>query len=90
MRSEQKSSNFLYFIIQRYSDKRRNHNALGSNCNRRMGIFSTGFIRASKKRNLKLKQRKDDYVNALISFKKKQGGRRRSVVRRTSGYDGDD
>lgn len=70
---EQKAATSCISIIQRYSSKEKIVAALAPIVTEEWGHFRL-VLAELEKRNLKLgKQRKDDYVNALIHFRK-QGG----------------
>src|SRR5687768_14424044 len=70
---EQKAATSCISIIQRYSDKERIVEALSPIVTEEWGHFRL-VLAELKKRGLKLgKQRKDEYVNALLSFEIKGG-----------------
>lgn len=70
---EQKAATMCISLIQRYSDKEKLVNELAPLVTEEWGHFRL-VIGELKKRNLKLgKQRKDEYVNKLLVFQKKDG-----------------
>jgi len=70
---EQKAATSFISLIQRYSDKENIVTALSPVVTEEWGHFRL-VLAELKKRNLPLgKQRKDEYVNQLISFQKKGG-----------------
>ena len=70
---EQKAATSCISIIQRYSDKEKIVNELSPIVTEEWGHFRL-VLAEMQKRKLKLgRQRKDEYVNALIDFQKKGG-----------------
>jgi tRNA 2-(methylsulfanyl)-N6-isopentenyladenosine37 hydroxylase len=70
---EQKAANSCISLIQRYNDKEKLVNELSPIVTEEWGHFRS-VLAELQKRNLKLgKQRKDEYVNALLSFQVKGG-----------------
>lgn len=70
---EQKAATSCISIIQRYNEKEKIVEALSPIVTEEWGHFRM-VLAEMKKRNLKLgRQRKDEYVNALIQFEKKGG-----------------
>lgn len=70
---EQKAATSCISIIQRYSDKETLVSELAPIVTEEWGHFRL-VLAELQKRNLKLgKQRKDEYVNALLQFEKKGG-----------------
>jgi tRNA-(ms[2]io[6]A)-hydroxylase len=70
---EQKAATSCISIIQRYSDREKIVQELAPIVTEEWGHFRM-VMTEMQKRNLKLgKQRKDDYVNALLQFEKKGG-----------------
>lgn len=70
---EQKAATSCISLIQRYSDKQKLVEELAPIVTEEWGHFRL-VLAELKKRNLQLgKQRKDEYVNALLSFQKKDG-----------------
>jgi tRNA-(ms[2]io[6]A)-hydroxylase len=70
---EQKAAISCISLIQRYSDKERIVNELSPIVTEEWGHFRL-VLEELQKRNLSLgKQRKDEYVNALLAFTKKGG-----------------
>ncbi len=70
---EQKAANSCISLIQRYSDKEKLVNELSPIVTEEWGHFRL-VLAELEKRNLKLgKQRKDEYVNALLEFQQKGG-----------------
>ncbi|HEX8277750.1 MAG TPA: tRNA-(ms[2]io[6]A)-hydroxylase [Segetibacter sp.] len=71
---EQKAATSCISLIQRYSDKEKLVSELSPIVTEEWGHFRL-VLAELRKRNLKLgKQRKDEYVNRLMSFQKKDGG----------------
>jgi tRNA 2-(methylsulfanyl)-N6-isopentenyladenosine37 hydroxylase len=70
---EQKAANSCISLIQRYSDKEKLVNELSPIVSEEWGHFRL-VLSELQKRKLKLgKQRKDEYVNALLDFQVKGG-----------------
>lgn len=70
---EQKAANTCISLIQRYSDREKLVEELTPIVTEEWGHFRL-VLAEIQKRNLKLgKQRKDEYVNALMEFQKKGG-----------------
>ncbi len=70
---EQKAANTCISLIQRYSDREKLVEELSPIVTEEWGHFRL-VLAEIQKRGLKLgKQRKDEYVNALIEFQKKGG-----------------
>src|SRR3954451_14015008 len=70
---EQKAATSCISLIQRYSEKERLVTDLAPIVTEEWGHFRL-VLAELKKRNLKLgKQRKDEYVNRLMAFQKKDG-----------------
>jgi len=70
---EQKAATTCISLIQRYSDKEKMVSELSPIVTEEWGHFRL-VLAELQKRNLKLgKQRKDDYVNALLLFQRKGG-----------------
>lgn len=70
---EQKAATSCISLIQRYSDKEKLVSELAPIVTEEWGHFRM-VLAELKKRNLKLgKQRKDEYVNKLMTFQKKDG-----------------
>jgi tRNA 2-(methylsulfanyl)-N6-isopentenyladenosine37 hydroxylase len=70
---EQKAATSCISIIQKYSDKEKIVEALSPIVTEEWGHFRM-VLAEIQKRKLRLgKQRKDDYVNALLKFEKKGG-----------------
>jgi tRNA 2-(methylsulfanyl)-N6-isopentenyladenosine37 hydroxylase len=70
---EQKAATTCISLIQRYSDKEKLVNDLSPIVTEEWGHFRL-VLAELEKRNLKLgKQRKDEYVNALLEFQQKGG-----------------
>jgi tRNA-(ms[2]io[6]A)-hydroxylase len=70
---EQKAATSCISLIQRYSDKEKLVAELAPIVTEEWGHFRL-VLAELKKRNLKLgRQRKDDYVNKLMAFQKKDG-----------------
>src|ERR1700733_5997274 len=70
---EQKAANSCISLIQKYNDKDELVNELSPIVTEEWGHFRL-VLAELRKRNLKLgKQRKDEYVNQLLSFQKKGG-----------------
>ncbi|MCW3115204.1 MAG: tRNA-(ms[2]io[6]A)-hydroxylase [Segetibacter sp.] len=70
---EQKAATSCISLIQRYSDKEKLVTELAPIVTEEWGHFRL-VLAELKKRNLKLgKQRKDEYVNKLMTFQKKDG-----------------
>lgn len=70
---EQKAANTCISLIQRYSDREKLVEELSPIVTEEWGHFRL-VLAEIQKRNLKLgKQRKDEYVNALMEFQKKGG-----------------
>lgn len=70
---EQKAATTCISLIQRYSDKQKLVDELAPIVTEEWGHFRLVLAELNK-RKLKLgKQRKDQYVNALMSFQKKDG-----------------
>jgi tRNA-(ms[2]io[6]A)-hydroxylase len=71
---EQKAATSCITLIQRYSDKEKLVNDLSPIVTEEWGHFRL-VLAELEKRNLKLgRQRKDEYVNALLEFQQKGGG----------------
>ncbi|HMK26789.1 MAG TPA: tRNA-(ms[2]io[6]A)-hydroxylase [Chitinophagaceae bacterium] len=72
---EQKAATSCITLIQRYSDKEKLVNDLSPIVTEEWGHFRL-VLAELEKRNLKLgRQRKDEYVNALLEFQQKGGDR---------------
>ena len=70
---EQKAANSCISLIQKYNDKDELVNELSPVVTEEWGHFRM-VLSELRKRNLKLgKQRKDEYVNKLLGFQKKDG-----------------
>jgi tRNA 2-(methylsulfanyl)-N6-isopentenyladenosine37 hydroxylase len=70
---EQKAANSCISLIQRYNDKEKLVNELSPIVTEEWGHFRS-VLAELQKRNLKLgKQRKDEYVNALLDFQVRGG-----------------
>ena len=70
---EQKAANTCISLIQRYSDREKLVEELSPIVTEEWGHFRLVLAEINK-RNLKLgKQRKDEYVNALLLFQRKGG-----------------
>lgn len=70
---EQKAANTCISLIQRYSDRKKLVEELSPIVTEEWGHFRLVLAEINK-RNLKLgKQRKDEYVNALMDFQRKGG-----------------
>ncbi len=79
---EQKAATSCISIIQRYPDKLDIVRELAPIVTEEWGHFRL-VLKELDKRDLKLGfQRKDEYVNALMEFSKKGGGRENSLVER--------
>ena len=77
---EQKAATTCISIIQKYPEKEDVVNALAPVVTEEWGHFRL-VLRELQKRNLKLgRQRKDEYVNALLTFCKKDGDRTTTLV----------
>lgn len=71
---EQKAATSCISLIQRYSDKKKLVEELSPIVTEEWGHFRLVLAELNK-RNLKLgRQRKDEYVNELMKFQKKDGG----------------
>src|SRR5215212_4164075 len=72
---EQKAATSCISLIQRYADKEELVNALAPIVTEEWGHFRL-VLGELKKRGLKLgRQRKDEYVNALLQYERKGGER---------------
>ncbi len=79
---EQKAATTCISLIQSYPDKKELVDELAPIVTEEWGHFRL-VLKELDKRNLNLgKQRKDEYVNALLSFMKKDGNRDRKLVER--------
>lgn len=77
---EQKAATSCISLIQQYPDKTELVEELAPIVTEEWGHFRL-VLNELKKRNLLLgKQRKDDYVNALLQFQQKGGGREASLL----------
>ena len=77
---EQKAATSCISIIQQYPDKTELVEELSPIVTEEWGHFRL-VLSELKKRNLQLgKQRKDEYVNALLQFQQKGGGRETSLL----------
>ncbi|HMO38548.1 MAG TPA: tRNA-(ms[2]io[6]A)-hydroxylase [Saprospiraceae bacterium] len=77
---EQKAATACISLIQQYSDKEELVAALAPIVTEEWGHFRM-VLAELKKRNLQLgKQRKDEYVNALLAFQQKGGGREAALL----------
>ena len=85
---EQKAATACISIIQQYPDKTEMIHKLAPIVTEEWGHFRMVLTELSK-RGLQLgKQRKDEYVNALMQFQKKDGSRRGRPVPRPCGLPG--
>jgi tRNA-(ms[2]io[6]A)-hydroxylase len=79
---EQKAATSCISLIQRYSDKEKLVNELSPIVTEEWGHFRQ-VLAELQKRNLRLgKQRKDEYVNALLTFQAKGGSEEDSLLDR--------
>lgn len=77
---EQKAATFCISLIQQYPDKTELVEELAPIVTEEWGHFRM-VLSELKKRQLYLgKQRKDEYVNALLDFQRKGGGREESLL----------
>lgn len=77
---EQKAATSCISLIQQYPDKTKMVEALAPIVTEEWGHFRL-VLSELNKRNLALgKQRKDEYVNALLQFQKKGGGREAALL----------
>lgn len=77
---EQKAATSCISLIQQYPDKTKMVEELAPIVTEEWGHFRL-VLSELNKRNLALgKQRKDEYVNALLQFQKKGGGREESLL----------
>ena len=79
---EQKAATSCISLIQGYPDKERLVKEVSPVVTEEWGHFRM-VLKELDKRDLKLGfQRKDEYVNKLLSFQKKGGGREKSLIER--------
>ncbi len=77
---EQKAATSCISLIQQYPDKEELVAALAPIVTEEWGHFRM-VLAELKKRNLQLgKQRKDEYVNALLAFQQRGGGREAALL----------
>ena len=70
---EQKAANTCISLIQRYSDREKLVEELSPIVTEEWGHFRLGLAEINKRKMKLGKQRKDEYVNALLEFQRKGG-----------------